>query len=158
MSTNQISSSAVHIITGKLGDDPVQWATQSNTAMTVFSVKVVRRLHGEYHTTWYRIKTFGALAEACLAYLHQDRLVQVVGTWLSAWAYPDASTGKPRAALELVATSVIFLDDPNLHLAAMNVLPTGDIPLSTVVEAEIEVEALAVADEERAEKQSKYFA
>jgi len=39
--THQISSSAVHIITGKLGDDPVQWATHSNAPMTVFSVKVV---------------------------------------------------------------------------------------------------------------------
>ena len=145
--THQISSSAVHIITGKLGDDPLQWATQSNTPMTVFSVKVVRRLHGEYHTTRYRIKTFGALAEACLVYLHQDRLVQVTGNHLSAWAYPDASTGKPRATLELVATSVIFLDPPNVNMAAMNTLPTGDSPFATVTvtEAEAEVEELAVA-------------
>lgn len=144
--TYQISSSAVHIITGKLGDDPVQWATQRNTPMTVFSIKVVRRIHGEYHTTWYRIKTFGALAEACLAYLHQDRLIQVQGHHLQAWAYLDESTGKPRATLELVATTVIFLDDPNVNLAAMNILPTGDIPFSKVAEPEpaVDAEALAV--------------
>ena len=135
--THQISSSAVHLITGKLGDDPVQWATHTNTPMTVFSVKVTRRIHGEYHTTWYRIKTFGALAEACLAYLHQERLVQVLGHHLSAWAYTDESTGKPRAALELVATSVIFLDPPTLNLAAMNTLPTGDIPFSKVPETDM---------------------
>ena len=126
--TYQISSSAVHVITGRLGDDPLACATQRNTSMTVFSVKVTRRLCEEYHTTWYRIKTFGTLAEACLAYLHSDRLVQVTGNHLSARAYTDDATGKPRAALELVANSVIFLDPPAVHLAAMNVLPTADSP------------------------------
>jgi single-stranded DNA-binding protein len=143
--TYQISSSAVHVITGKLGDDPVQWATQRNTSMTVFSVKVTRRIHGDYHTTWYRIKTFGALAEACLAYLHQERLVQVTGNHMSAWAYTDEVTGKPRAALELIAQSVIFLDPPNVNLAAMNILPTGESPATQQSEVEAEVEELALA-------------
>ena len=40
----QISSAAVHVITGSLGDDPVEWATQSGRPMTVFSVKVVRQM------------------------------------------------------------------------------------------------------------------
>jgi hypothetical protein len=40
----QISSAAVHVITGSLGDDPMAWATQSGRPMTVFSVKVVRRV------------------------------------------------------------------------------------------------------------------
>ena len=141
----QISSSAVHIITGRLGDDPVQWATQSNTPMTVFSVKVTRRLREEYHTTWYRIKTFGTLAEACLAYLHMDRLVQVTGNHLSARAYTDEATGKPRAALELVANSVIFLDPPSVNLAAMNVLPTGESPATQQATIEIPAEELAIA-------------
>jgi single-stranded DNA-binding protein len=143
--TYQISSSAVHLITGRLGDDPVQWATQRNTSMTVFSVKVTRRIHGEYQTTWYRIKTFGALAEACLAYLHEDRLVQVTGNHMSAWAYTDEATGKPRAALELIATSVIFLDPPNVNLAAMNILPTGESPATQQATIEIPAEDLILA-------------
>lgn len=145
MFTRQISSSAFHIITGRLGDDPVSCATQRNTPMTIFSLKVTRRIQGDYHTTWYRIKTFGALAEACLSYLHKDRLVQVTGNHMSVWPYLDPRSGEPRGALELVATSVVFLDDPNTNLAAMNILPTGDIPFSKVVEAEVEVEELAVA-------------
>jgi single-stranded DNA-binding protein len=146
--THHISSSALHLITGRLGDDPVACATQRNTSMTIFSVKVVRRSRGEYHTTWYRIKTYGALADACLTYLHRDRLVQVQGHHLAAWAFTDPATGKPRATLELVATNVTFLDDPNIHLAAMNILPTGDIPFSKVPEPagdRAEAEELAVA-------------
>lgn len=146
MFTRQISSSAVHIITGRLGDDPVQCATQSGTPMTFFSLKVTRRVQDEYRTTWYRIKTFGALAEACLAYLHKERLVQVTGNHLSVWPYLDPRTGEPRGALELVATSVIFLDDPNTSLAAMNGFPNGDIPFSNVVEPAVATEPdLAVA-------------
>ena len=70
--THQISS-AVHLVTGRLGDDPVACATRSSNSMTIFSVKVTRRIsriHGEYHTTWYRIKTFGALAD-CIVYALQ---------------------------------------------------------------------------------------
>ena len=44
MSKYPISSAAVHVITGSLGDDPVEWATQSGRPMTVFSVKVVRQM------------------------------------------------------------------------------------------------------------------
>jgi single-stranded DNA-binding protein len=145
MFTRQISSAALHIITARLGDDPVACATQSGTSMTIFSLKVTRRSQGDYHTTWYRIKTFGPLAEACLSYLHKERLVQVQGNHMSVWPYLDPKSGKPRGALELVASSVIFLDDPSVHPAAMNVLPTGDIPFSKVVEPEPEVEELAVA-------------
>ena len=145
MFTRHLSSAALHLITGRLGDDPVACATQSGTSMTIFSLKVVRRVHSDYHTTWYRVRTFGALADACLTYLHQDRLVQVQGHHLSAWAYTDPATGKPRATLELVAQNVVFLDDPNVHLAAMNILPTGDIPFSKVVESEAGAEERVAA-------------
>lgn len=153
----QISSAAVHVITGSLGDDPVQWATQSGVPMTVFSVKVVRQekvkvdeeeVQIEYHTTWYRIKTFGATATACLLYLHKDRLVQVLGDEMQAWGFIDPKTGKPRGALELIANSVIFLDPPNVNLAGSNALPLDDIDFSLVPEEQavaVEVEELALA-------------
>ncbi len=132
MSTYQRNSAALHIITGNLGDDPIQPATQRNIPMTVFSVAVNRKVGEEQQTTWYRIKTFGALAEACLAYLYTGRLVQVVGHQMSVWAYTDAKTGQPRARLELVATSVIFLDPPNPAYLAVHGLPDGDIPFAPV--------------------------
>ncbi len=151
-----ISSAAVHVITGSLGDDPMQWATQSGVRVAVFSVKVVRQVkltvaeevQTEYHTTWYRIKTFGTTATACLRYLHKDRLVQVQGSEMKAWGFIDPKTGEPRGALELIANSVIFLDPPNVGLAGSNVLPLDDIDFSFVEEVEaagVEVEELALA-------------
>ena len=152
----QISSAAVHVITGSLGDDPMQWATKSGRPMTVFSVKVVRQVkvkveeevQTEYHTTWYRIKTFGATATACLRYLHKDRLVQAMGDDMQAWGFIDPKTGEPRGALELIANSVIFLDPPNVGLAGSNVLPLDDIDFSLVEEVTavaVDVEELALA-------------
>jgi hypothetical protein len=132
MSTNQISSAAVHIITGHLADDPVACATSTNTPMTIFTVKVTRKVGEEYHTTRYRIKTYNWLATACLDYLHQDRLVQVLGNHMSVWAYTDERTGEPRGRMELVATSVIFLDRSQGNPSAMNNLPPDDIPFSPV--------------------------
>ena len=124
--------------------------------MTVFSVKVVRQEKvkvGEeeetrYHTTWYRIKTFGTTAIACLLYLHKDRLVQVLGSDMKAWGFIDPKTGEPRGALELIANSVIFLDPPNVNLAGSNALPLDDIDFSLVEEVEavaVEVEGFALA-------------
>lgn len=150
MSGRYISSAAVHVVTGSLGDDPVQWATKSGNPMTVFSVKVVQRAAEGYFTTWYRIKTFGATATACLRYLHKDRLVQVQGNEMKAWGFIDPRTGEPRGALELIAKSVIFLDPPNVNLAGSNALPLDDIDFSLVpeeaavgVEAEVAEFALA---------------
>ena len=124
--------------------------------MTVFSVKVVRQVKVkveeevqiEYHTTWYRIKTFGATATACLRYLHKDRLVQVQGSEMKAWGFIDPKTGELRGALELIANSVIFLDPPNVNLAGSNALPLDDIDFSFMPEEEaiaVEVEELALA-------------
>lgn len=73
--TQQISSAAVHILTGKIGSDPVACATHNNGSMTIFSLRITRRMQGEYQNTWFCIKTYGALAKVCLEYLHKDRLV-----------------------------------------------------------------------------------
>lgn len=132
MSTNQISSAAVHIITGHLADDPIACATSTDTPMTIFTVKVTRKVGEAYQTTRYRIKTYNRLASACLDYLHQDRLVQVMGHHMSVWAYTDERTGEPCGRMELVATSVIFLDRPQGNPTAMNTLPPDDIPFSPV--------------------------
>jgi hypothetical protein len=113
MSTKQISSAAVHIITGELADGLVPCATRTGSTMAMFSVKVVRKVGEAYQTTRYRIKTYGWLAQACLDYLHQDRLVQVVGNHMSVWAYTDEKSGEARGVIELVASSVIFLDRRN---------------------------------------------
>ena len=151
-----IGSAEEHVLVGCLGDDPVAWATKSGLSMTVFSVKVVRQMkvkagdkvETKYFNTWFRVKTFGAIADACLQFLHQDRLVYVQGTEMQAWGFIDPKTGEPRGALELKATNVIFLDQPNVGLAGSNALPLGDIDFSRVSEVDavaIEVEELALA-------------
>jgi single-stranded DNA-binding protein len=133
MPKQQMSSAAVHVITGTLSDEPIQWATQSGVSMVVFSIKVVHRVGRDYQNTYYRVKTFGALADACLAHLFKGRLVQATGSDMSVWAYIDSKTGEARGVMELVAPSVIFLDPP-LGFESVNVLPYGDIPFSTVAE------------------------
>jgi hypothetical protein len=81
-----------------------------------------------------------------LRYLHKDRLVQVQGSEMKAWGFIDPKTGEPRRALELIASSVIFLDPPNVDLAASNALPLDDIDFTRVEEVEaVAVEELALA-------------
>ena len=153
MSKQQISSAAVHVITGTLSDDPTQWATRSGVSMVVFTMKVVHRKGKEYLNTYYRIKTFGALADACLAHLHEERLVQAMGHDMNVWAYIDKGTGEPRGIMELVAPSVVFLDQP-WDFGTLQWLPDGDIPFAPVVDEtepmpqwadpEFEVPAMAI--------------
>lgn len=116
--------------------DPGRCPPRLRHPITVFSVKVTRHIHAEYQTTWYRIKTFGALAEACLSYLHQDRLVQVTGNHMSAWAKPVPPSNSSRPA-----------SSSSTHLmAVMNTLPTGDNPFAQahVTIPEIAVEELVI--------------
>lgn len=131
MAKQPISSAALHCITGNLTNDPVQWATRSGVSMVVFTLQVVHRSGEDYFDTFYRIKTFGTLADACLTHLHEGRLVQATGHEMTVWPFIDEKTGKPRGIMEMVAPSVVFLDKP-WDFGTLEWLPDGDIPFAPV--------------------------
>jgi len=104
---------------GNLGRDPEMRYMPSGQAVTNFSVAVndsYTNKAGEKieTTTWFRISTFGRLAEVCNQYLHRGSKIYAEGK-LSV----DSSTGGPRvwskkdgtpsASFELVAAKVEFL-------------------------------------------------
>ena len=91
-------------IIGRLGGNPEMRYTSKGTPVTTFPVAVDGR--GE-KTTWFRVTTWGKLAEVCNEYLGKGWLVFVEGEIAaSAWTGKD---GEPRATLELTAHTVKFL-------------------------------------------------
>ncbi|MCS7221793.1 MAG: single-stranded DNA-binding protein [Anaerolineae bacterium] len=100
------------IVIGHLGRDPEMRYTPSGQAVCSFSVATTRRWvdrdgQNQEKTTWFRVTTWGKLAEQCNQYLSKGRLVLVEGDIdASAWVGQD---GQPRATLELTARNVRFL-------------------------------------------------
>ena len=107
------------IIVGNLGGDPEMRYTPNGKAVTHFSVAVNRKWTNEdgsqgEEVTWFRISTWGKLAEACNQYLSKGRQVFIEGRM-----NPDQQTGGPRvwtgndgqarASFEVVAETVKFL-------------------------------------------------
>ena len=107
------------ILAGNLGRDPEMRYTPSGQAVTNFSVAVddsYTSSNGERveRTIWFRISTWGKLAETCNNYLRKGRKVLVEGRIVV-----DPSTGSPRtftrndgtvgSSLEVNASTVRFL-------------------------------------------------
>lgn len=107
------------ILVGNLGRDPEMRYTPSGQAVTNFSVAVddsYTNNSGERidRTIWFRISTWGKLAEVCNNYLKKGRKVLVEGRMVI-----DPATGGPRtftrndgstgANLEVNANTVRFL-------------------------------------------------
>ncbi len=107
------------IIVGNLGGDPEMRYTPSGQAVTNFSVATNRQYtasNGETvkETTWFRISTWGRMAETCNQYLRRGSRVLVEGRFNS-----DQATGGPRtyqrrdgtygASYEVTANVVKFL-------------------------------------------------
>lgn len=103
---------------GNLGREPEMRYTPKGKAVTNFPVAVNERYtdsEGEDHetTTWIRITTWGAQAEACKQYLTKGSSVFVTGKLIA-----DPETGGPRiwgedeakANFEVRAETVVFLD------------------------------------------------
>ena len=106
-------------IVGHLGQDPELRYTPQGTAVANFSVATNRKwtnadgTPGE-ETCWFRVTTWGRLAEVTNQYLKKGRQVLVEGT-----ITPDAATGGPRvwtrqdgtagASFEIRANTVKFL-------------------------------------------------
>jgi len=107
------------ILAGNLGRDPEMRYTPSGQAVTNFSVAVndgYTSSSGERvdRTIWFRVSTWGKLAETCNTYLKKGRKVLVEGRLVI-----DPATGGPRtftrndgsvgANLEVTAVTVRFL-------------------------------------------------
>ncbi len=107
------------ILIGNLGRDPEMRYTPSGQPVTSFNVATNRRYtdsSGQQvkETIWFRVTTWGKLAETCNQYLKKGRMVLVEGR-LS----PDLNTGGPRvfkrhdgttgASFEVIANTVKFL-------------------------------------------------
>lgn len=107
------------VIVGNLGNDPEMRYTPSGQAVTNFSVATNRRWtdnqgNSQEETVWFRVSTWGKMAEVCNQYLSKGRQVMVEGR-----LRPDPETGgprvwtgqdgQPRASFELTALEVKFL-------------------------------------------------
>ncbi len=107
------------IIVGNVGRDPEMRYTPSGQAVTSFSVATNRQYtasNGEQvkETIWFRVTTWGKMAEICNQYLKKGTKVLVEGRLA-----PDRNTGGPRiwtkqdgtvgASYEVTANTVRFL-------------------------------------------------
>lgn len=106
-------------IVGNLGSDPELRYTQSGQAVCNFSVATNRRWTGsdgnpQEETCWFRVSTWGKLAETCNQYLKKGRQVFIEGRMTvdresggpRVW---QAQDGSWRASYEVTALEVKFL-------------------------------------------------
>jgi single-strand DNA-binding protein len=97
---------------GNCGRDPETRYTQTGTKTVNFSVAVNdrrRQADGSYQESveWYRVTTFGRLAEICEQYVSKGRTVYVDGRLrLDRWTGQD---GQARATLDVVASDVVLM-------------------------------------------------
>jgi single-strand DNA-binding protein len=107
------------ILVGNLGRDPEMRYTPGGQAVTNFSVATSRQYTASdgnlvKETIWFRISTWGKLAETCNNYLKKGSKVLVEGR-----LNPDPATGGPRmwtrqdgtsaASYEITANTVRFM-------------------------------------------------
>jgi single-strand DNA-binding protein len=95
-------------IIGRLGGDPKLSSTKSGKQICSFNVGVTTGFgNQEKKTDWFRVTTFGGLAENCSRFLKKGSQVFVDGT-VHLDTYTDKS-GATKASLDLLANSVVFL-------------------------------------------------
>jgi single-strand DNA-binding protein len=101
------------IIIGNLGGEPEMRFTPAGQPTTTFRVATNHRYttaQGERkeETEWFRVVTWGKLAELCNQYLNKGRLVYVEGRLHSTtW---DGQDGQKHFTNEIIADKVSFLD------------------------------------------------
>lgn len=106
-------------VLGHVGRDPEMRFTPTGQMVTNFPVAVTRYIpqqdaEAKKLTVWYKIITWGKLAESCNKYLNKGRAVLVVGVpevdtktgQVKVWTDKD---GNPRASLGIVASTVRFI-------------------------------------------------
>ncbi len=130
------------IIIGNLGGEPESRFTPSGQQVTSFSVATsnqYKNAGGETvkETTWFKVQTWGRLAEICKQYLNKGSKVYVEGRLA-----PDKTTGGPRiwtkqdgssaASFDLNASEVKFLSPKSesqpTHATSSELPPEDDIP------------------------------
>jgi single-strand DNA-binding protein len=136
-------------IVGNVGKDPEMRYTPTGQAVTSFSVATNRQYTGSNgeqvkETIWFRVSTWGKLAETCNQYVKKGTKVLVEGRLTA-----DKATGGPRiwtkqdgsagASFEVTANTVRFLSSRQeggeaggSGVGAMDagdmVVPADDIP------------------------------
>ena len=100
-------------IVGSLGRDPEMRFLDAGDAVTNMSVAVNKSWNDangqkQTKTTWFRVSTWRALAEACNEYLAKGSRVLVVGEMDEPNVWTDKE-GKSRADLQITARNVVFL-------------------------------------------------
>lgn len=99
-------------IIGHLGKDPESRFTPTGQKVTNFSVATTHAYTKENEkvkeTTWFRVETWGKLAEVCSDWLKKGSLVEVEGRIKPIRIYTKQD-GTADAQLEIVAASVLFL-------------------------------------------------
>ncbi len=101
------------LLIGNLGSDPEMRYTPNGAAVCEFRMAVNRRYttgEGEQReeTDWFRVTTWGKLAETVNQYLTKGQRTYVEGR-ISSSAYTDRD-GQPQASLEVTAQTVQFLE------------------------------------------------
>ena len=111
------------IISGNLGKDPEKRSTPSGQSVCSFNVATNRKFKNQAgaevkETTWFRVTTWGATADACAQYLHKGGKVLVEGRLT-----PDPVSGGPKvytkqdgtagSSYEVTASTVRFLSSAN---------------------------------------------
>ena len=100
-------------IVGSLGRDPEMRFLDAGDAVTNMSVAVNKSWNDangqkQTKTTWFRVSTWRALAEACNEYLAKGSRVLVVGEMDEPNVWTDKE-GNSRADLQITARNVVFL-------------------------------------------------
>ena len=101
-------------IIGNCGGDPELRYTPTGSAVATFSVAVNRRWlnsdgEKQQETEWFNVVAWNKLAETCNQYVNKGDRVYVGGRQQTrSW---EGNDGQKHYKTELIATSVIFLND-----------------------------------------------
>lgn len=103
------------MVVGNLGTDPEMRYTPSGSPVTSFRLATTRSFrtsNGERRdeTEWFTIVAWSRLAELCNQFLSKGRRAFVEGR-LHSRSY-QGRDGQPRFVNEIIANTVLFLDQP----------------------------------------------
>ena len=103
---------------GNLSRDPEMKYTQGGTAFTTFNMAVNKRWNGpdgtaREKTTWFKVTSWGKLAETVSTWLKAGEKVLVVGEVDDSYAYIHQETGEARSVNQITAKEVHFLTPKN---------------------------------------------
>jgi len=97
-------------VMGYLGKDPTLRHTQSNKAVSNFSVGATEKYGETEHTEWFEVVAWDKQAENCAKFLKKGKPCLVEGR-IQTRKWEDAE-GSTRYKQELVAQRVTFLGSP----------------------------------------------